>query len=82
MARVKFGMTSYTELPDGGGKVGDITWFSEQPQVIPFDGSPVSADHKIPTFMPPFNGKRAIVAQWWVNWGANVFVSPLCVLRL
>jgi len=82
VARVKFGMTTYTPTPNGGATVGTIVWFSEPPQLIPFDGRPVSADHDIPTLGPQFTGKRAIVAQWSIKLGNQVFVAPLCVLRL
>lgn len=82
-ARVKFGMTKYIPDPStGGGALGPITWFAEGPLSIPFTGKPISADHKIPFPPMKFFGDKAIVAQWWITTGGQVFVGPLCVLRL
>ena len=83
-ARVKFGMATYIPDPStGGGALGPITWSAEEPLSLPFNGKPISADHKIPFPPMKFFGTKAIVAQWWFKLpGGPVYVGPLCVLRL
>ena len=89
VAVVRFGMSDCKIIRAGRAQVEYITWFPEVPQVIPFGGRPVTAEHVIPPFPanppnppPKFVGDRAIVAHWWVNWGTEMVASRLCVLRL